>query len=222
MKPGTLIEFLAENIVRIHLSHPLRIAVDGVDASGKTYFADALSKTLKVFHREVIRASVDGFHNPESIRRQRGNLSPEGFYHDSFNYPTLITNLLVPLGPGGSLHYRTKAFNYLTDEPVVSPMQTASKDAFLLMDGIFLLRPVLLPHWDLTIFLHADFSVTVQRGAARDAALFGSKEKAEERYWARYVPGQALYFKQVNPLDKADILIDNNILKETKLLSSPF
>jgi len=43
MKPGTLIEFLAENIVRIHLSHPLRIAVDGVDASGKTYFADALA-----------------------------------------------------------------------------------------------------------------------------------------------------------------------------------
>ena len=157
MKPGTLFKFLAENIARIHLSHPLRIAVDGVDASGKTYFADALSKTLKVFHREVIRISVDGFHNPESIRRLRGDLSPEGFYHDSFNYPTLITNLLIPPGPGGSLHYRTKTFNYLTDEPVVSPMQTASKDAILLMDGIFLLRPELLPYWDLTLFLQADF-----------------------------------------------------------------
>ena len=60
------------------------------------------------------------------------------------------------------------------------------------------------------------------RGTARDADLFGSLEIVEERYWARYVPGQELYFQQVNPLDKADILINNNILDEPKLLSSPF
>ena len=222
MKPEALLEFLAGHIAEIHLSHPLRIAVDGVDASGKTYFADALSKTLKVFHREAIRASIDGFHNPESIRRQRGDLSPEGFYHDSFNYPTLITNLLAPLGPGGSLHYRTQVFDLVKDQPAEPPLKTASKDAILLVDGIFLLRPELLPYWDLTIFLHADFKHTVSRGAKRDTDLFGSKQIAENRYWNRYVPGQELYFKQVNPQNEADILIDNNNLEEPKLLTSPF
>ena len=217
-----LLQFLAEQIIQIHLPHPLRVAVDGVDASGKTVFADSLAEKLKPIPREVIRASVDGFHNPKIIRRQRGQLSPEGFYHDSYNYPALIQDLLLPLGPNGDLHYRIQVFDLVKDQPVDPPMKTASNDAILLMDGIFLLRPELLPHWDLTIFLQADFKNTVPRGTARDAALFGSQEKAEERYRARYVPGQELYFREAHPLDNADIFIDNNNLEEPKLLSSPF
>jgi uridine kinase len=60
-----------------------RVAVDGVDGVGKTTFADKLSSAIERIGRPVIRASVDGFHNPRELRYRRGRASPEGFYLDS-------------------------------------------------------------------------------------------------------------------------------------------
>ncbi len=53
---------------------------------------------LLIDGRPVIRASLDGFHNPSVVRYERGRLSPEGYYLDSFNYRALLDNLLLPLG----------------------------------------------------------------------------------------------------------------------------
>ncbi|MFI6098103.1 hypothetical protein ACIA8G_21295 [Lentzea sp. NPDC051213] len=39
-----------------------RIAVDGVDGAGKTVFADELAHVLRERGRQVVRASVDDFH----------------------------------------------------------------------------------------------------------------------------------------------------------------
>jgi len=220
-KLETLLKYLAQNIAQMRCTHPLRIAVDGVDASGKTCFADGLAIALEGSRREVIRVSVDGFHNPKSVRRQRGDLSPEGFFHDSYDYSKLIRNLLQPLGSGGSLRFQTQVFDLVEDKPVNLPFQTTTQDAILLMDGIFLLRPELLPFWDLKIFLEADFKTTIQRGASRDAALYGSREMAEERYRKRYIPGQEIYLRLARPFAKADILIDNNDLEDPELLTSP-
>jgi hypothetical protein len=50
----------------------LRIAVDGVDGAGKTHLADELARALRLFALPIIRASVDGFHNPRSAGRGLG------------------------------------------------------------------------------------------------------------------------------------------------------
>ena len=80
----------------------LRVGVDGVDGVGKTVFADMLGRAIEANGRAVIRASVDGFHNPRKERYRRGRDSPVGFYLDSFDYAGLKKVLLDPLGPGGS------------------------------------------------------------------------------------------------------------------------
>ena len=221
MKREDLINEISKRIAQIPSPHPLRIAVDGVDASGKTVFSNALAEALTFTQRQVIRASVDGFHQPKTIRRRKGSLSPEGFYQDSYNYPAFIENLLAPLSPGGNLRYRTAVFDLEGDRPIQTPFLTAEKDAILIVDGIFLLREILLPYWDLKIYLHADFAHSVPRGVARDQRLLGSKEKAVLRYQQRYVPGQKLYLAEANPLDKADILIDNNILECPEIINRP-
>lgn len=81
----------------------LRVAVDGADGAGKSTFADELWRMLRADGIRVIRASVDGFHNPEVVRYRRGRYSPEGFYYDSYDYEAL-----VPGPPSESpLHGRT-------------------------------------------------------------------------------------------------------------------
>ena len=218
MERQSLIGVLANTVQQKRCSHPLRVAIDGVDAAGKTMLANELATCLRSFQQQVIQASVDDFHHPEKIRRRKGSLSPEGFYHDSYNYPALIENLLIPLGPNGNRQYRTASFDLHQNRPVNTPVKTASENAILLLDGIFLLRPVLLAYWDLTIYIDADFTTTMQRGIARDEEIFGSTQKAAQRYRERYMPGQQLYHQESNPLDRADIVIDNNQIDTPKIL----
>ena len=58
------VSHFAEMIAAIQRDHPVRVGIDGVDASGKTVLADELIKPLRDRRRSVIRVSMDGFHNP--------------------------------------------------------------------------------------------------------------------------------------------------------------
>jgi uridine kinase len=217
-----VIEQLAEMIARIKMEHPVRVAVDGVDAAGKTMLTDELADSLKALGRIVIRASVDGFHNPRAIRYKKGLESPEGYYLDSFCYDTILDELLHPLGPGGSFFYRTRVYDVQTEKPVHEQRQVASRDSVLLFDGIFLLRPELIDQWDYKIFVDVNFTTSVQRALNRDVSRGIGKPGVENlriRYNRRYVPGQQIYLQEVCPKQKADVILENNNLDLPRIIS---
>src|SRR5678815_3394214 len=120
MKRSTLIEILTERVVGAVCQHPVRVAIDGEDGVGKTTLANELADAVSNYQRTVIRASVDGFHNPRSIRYRLGRTSPRGYFQDSFNYSALANVLLIPLGPSGTLRYRRAVFNYRIDSGVTT------------------------------------------------------------------------------------------------------
>jgi uridine kinase len=211
-----LIQELASQIARLERPHPLRVAIDGVDAAGKTTLADELAPAISGFGRPVIRASIDGFHNPAAVRRQRGPLSPEGYFLDSFNYPALRRELLDPLGPGGSLKFRRAVFDFRRDQPVDAPLEHAAPDAILLFDGVFLLRHELREYFDFSIFVNVEFAVALARAERRDRDLFGSADEVRRRYQERYVPGQRLYLNSARPQEWASVVVDNNDPRQDK------
>ncbi|MDG6905180.1 MAG: uridine kinase [Nitrososphaerota archaeon] len=208
---------LADICSSIRLSHPLRVAIDGIDAAGKTSLAEELVEPIRERGREVLRASIDGFHKPRSRRYERGRDSAEGYYLDSFNNEALITELLRPLGPKGNLKYRTAVFDFKTDSPVDSPVLKANRDAILLFDGVFLFRPELLANWDLKIFLDIDFLVAVERSCLRDPEFTIKPAEVLTRTCDRYMRGNRMYLDRVRPKELADIVIDNNELKNPRL-----
>ncbi len=213
MEKAEIFGILKESVEAIQLDHPVRVAIDGVDGAGKTVFADSFTDYLRsMTTRQVIRSTIDKFHNPRHIRYERGPDSPEGYYRDSFNVDALIDCLLQPLGPGGSLRYRKASFDYMTDAKIEVQTELADKTAILIFDGIFLLRPELLTHWDFKIFLDVPFEVTAKRVLDRqkDKDYIGQKNDIERRYRVRYIPGQKLYLSEANPKEKADIIIDNS------------
>lgn len=220
MKRNELIESLAREISKINRPHPIRIAIDGVDASGKTTLANQLAEFLKHKGASLIRASIDGFHNPEEVRYRRGSGSPEGYYKDSFNYKLLKEYLLIPLGENGSLKYKTAIYDFRTESEVPQGYKEASNDALLIFDGVFLIRHEIRKYWDYSIYVHADFSVVLKRASIRDQYLFGSKEKVEERYRKKYIPGQKLYLKEAEPILFANVVIDNNDYNQPEIVFS--
>ena len=199
---------LAKRIADVSLTHPTRVAIDGVDAAGKTTLADALVAPIEELGRPVIRATVDGFHRPREERYRRGSDSPEGYYHDSFDYDSARGELLEQLGPGGSLRYRTATFAFPTDQFVYERLQTAQPDAILLFDGIFLMRPELNDLWDFRIFLEIGFEESLERAVRRNAEGMDSEEALRERYEKRYIPGQRLYLDSVKPREIADVVVE--------------
>lgn len=210
MNQRTLIHKLAEVIQNMKREHPLRIGVNGVDCSGKTTLCDMLAKRLESMGRHVIRASIDGFHQPKAIRYKRGSHCPEGYYRDTHNKQAIMDCLLTPLSPGGDLNYRKAVFDYKTDSPVDSPLQQARKDSILIMDGILLFQPEFADHWDLKIFLEVDYEEITRRALKRDGDYLGSEQDILKKYHERYKPGNELYFREAKPREQADIIIDNN------------
>ncbi len=199
--------------------HPVRVGIDGPDAAGKTTLANDLAGAVAPTGRQVIRASVDDFQRPSSNRHARGRYSPDGYYHDSFDYAALRASLLDPLGPGGSRIYRTAAFDLVHDQPVDRDERTASDDTILIFDGVFLLRPELRDCWDLTVYLSVPFDIMVERALRRDTDPPDSAAEVEHRYRTRYIPGQQLYVAEASPESGADVVIDNTEPSAPRLLA---
>lgn len=219
---SAIVEAVARLILGISRPHPIRVAIDGIDAAGKTTFADELATEISRSGRPVVRASIDGFHNPRAVRYRRGRDSAEGYYFDSFNYPALLEHLLRPLGPGGSRNYRRAVFDYRSDSAVELPSEVVSDAAVLLFDGVFLLRPELRNSWDFSIFLHVEFEVALARAKQRDTNLFGTPTAVEEHYRRRYFPGQRLYLERCRPESAASVLLNNNDPASPIILSGPW
>jgi uridine kinase len=215
MFPEEVLNYLTDRIALIKMPHPVRVAIDGIDAAGKTTLANQLAERLKASGRVIIRTSTDNFHHPREIRYRKGADSATGYYHDSFDYQAILTQLLIPLGPGGNHHMRTCTYDYLSDKPVEDECIEVLKDAILLFDGLFLMRPELYSNWDFRIFIEIDFETCLARALDRDIALFGSTENITHRYRTRYFPAQRLYLDNVKPQALADVIVENNHIWNT-------
>ena len=212
----SLLGRLAGVVADLHPGRKIRVAIDGVDGAGKTTLADALAPLVAARRRPVIRASVDDFHNPRSLRYARGRYSPDGFYLDSYDYDSFRRLLLEPLSAAGSGRYVTKRFDLDNDKPLDLDPQQAEPAAALIVDGIFLHRPELRSCWDLSIFLKVDFDVSLPRGAARGQSFDAIDPNAPPHQ--RYVGGQRRYLAECDPEQQADIVIDYNDLRAPKIL----
>ena len=206
MKRSELLEKLLENILALKHNRPLLVAIDGIDAAGKTILAKELADELRERGAHVIESSIDGFHNPRAIRYKRGADSPEGYYRDSFNIAALKVLLLDPLKTG-DLRYKAKAFDYTIDKGIISSLTEAEPDSILVFDGVFTHQPELREYWDYSIYRHIDEAESLRRGVARNP---GDEAEARRKYNVRYIAGQRLYHADAEPKKHADIIIDNN------------
>jgi uridine kinase len=185
------------------------VAVDGVDGAGKTVFADELADVLRASGRPVIRASVDSFHNPRSVRYRQGRDSPRGFFEDSYDYPTLVRLLLAPLSDGGDRRIRRAAFDHRRDVPDEAPEEEAPVGALLVFDGIFLHREELRRYWHYSVFLDVPFHVSIPRGAQRGEGSADPRAASNRRY----VEGQSLYLRTCRPWERATVMVNNEDLE---------
>ena len=196
----------------------VRVAVDGVDGSGKTVFADELAAEVAARGRSVVRVSADDWHQVRELRYARGRTSPEGFWLDSYDYPRLRAEVLDPLGPGGSRDYRPRGHDLETDEVLTGRASHAPAGSVVLVDGLFLQRDELEGCFELAIWLDVPFEETAARMSERD----GTSPDPEDPTMQRYVGAQRTYFEQRSPWTRADLVVDNTDLAAPFVVTGRF
>jgi uridine kinase len=201
---------VAHRLAAIKLPHPLRVGIDGVSASGKTVLADDLAAVLRKMNREVIRAGMDGFHNPPEIRHRRGTMSVEGYVEDSFDYAAVRKCVLDPLGPEGNLVYLPEIFDHAKETGKPRNSVLASVDAILLFEGVMLFRQDITSAFDYRILVDTSFDVALKRAKKRDLKHFGDMETLLDKYTRRFIPGQKRYLAECRPAAKANVILAND------------
>ena len=215
------IEAVSAYLCSIPDGGPLRVAVDGRTACGKSTFASALSACLAGCGRPVLQTTIDGFHNPKSVRYARGRLSPEGYYRDARDLAAIRRELLDPLGPGGNGIIRTGTFDLEADLPRLEEAVRVPADALLIVDGTFLSRPELAPGWDVHIFLRTSLPVARERGIFRDCQAGAARLQVEAMYDERYLPAFDLYLAEADPEARADVVIDLEDFSAPRIVRIP-
>ncbi len=194
-------------------SRPLLVAVDGVDGSGKTWFADELAKELSRRGRTPVRASVDDFHHPRRHRHRLGR-TPESVWSRHFDYRALGRELLDPWLVGAGAPYRAAWHDVRSDVYVSEPAAPVPEAGILVMDAVFAQRAELEHAWDLVVFLDVPFEVSVARMAARD----GTPADPDHPQQRRYVDAQRIYLQTCGPREGADVVVDNRELDSPRLV----
>ncbi|MEG7967457.1 MULTISPECIES: PRK06696 family protein [Bacillus cereus group] len=212
------IKEIANHILTLNVTHPTRVGVGGITASGKTTFANEVAEEIKKRGLPVTRASIDDFHNPKVIRYTQGKESARGYYEDAHDYTAFKERLLKPLGPNGNLQYETISHNLKMDIPVHNEPLMAQTNMVLIVDGTFLLKKDVEHLFDYKIFVDTDFEIARKRGAKRETEAFGSYEEAEKMFLSRYHAACKMYIDEHNPKECADVVFENSKLDDPVVL----
>ncbi|MUL77007.1 uridine kinase [Mycolicibacterium sp. CBMA 226] len=200
---------LAESLIALQGDHPLRVAIDGITASGKTTLGNELTSAIAERERPVIRICMDDFHHRREHRYRQGKDSARGYYEDAYDFDTLNQHVLQPLGPDGNRAFRRRIIDLASDTPIDEPAELAAPDSILVVDGSFMQRHH-REQWDAVIFVNTNFDEALRRGSARDAEQFGGHAEAQQRYAHRYHAASRMYIDEVHPVQTADFVIDND------------
>lgn len=220
-KKNVIYHQLADIVLSNQGTSPYTVAINGKDASGKTIFADNFASYLKTkTNRQIIRISLDDFMNERRVRRTITPSEGETCYLYTFNFDLFKKYVLEPLRTEGNKIYKTKVFDYHSDKPAYSEDKKADNNAIVIIDGVFLFKDDLINYWSLKILLEVSDDIIIERGAERDTNRIGDYDRARQQYIDRYVKSQVIYYKETHPLERADIVVDNNNYESPKIITS--
>jgi len=219
MKEKQIFELIKDSILYIQLKKhkPIRVAINGIEGTGKTVFADKLTKYLNSLNVEAIQVSIDGFHFNTEARYKQGKNSAKGYYEDSYDEIAFVNNVLKSTQLE-TPRYTPATHDLFTDEYLNLKPIEIKNNTVTITDGAYLFKPNYRNHWDLKIYLKADFKTAMKRGVERDKELLGGVTATETKFKERYHKASQIYLRENNPEDIADIIIDNSDFNDLKVI----
>lgn len=204
------------------------IAVDGVDGSGKSAFAERLVGVLEAAGIAAALLRVDDFRQP--VDWLRPGRSEADAYHDDYYELAALDRAARTLMTGASqatvpifdstLERRTgeRAVRMEGDGGARGQGKVARDGreridddgrCAIVVEGVFALRIAEVRAAAAVIYLQTSLGEARRRILARDTARGRSPEEVLRRISERYFPAQERYIREHGPAGRADVLIDH-------------
>ncbi len=168
------------------------IALSGFGGSGKSTIAEKLSQLLG--DATVIR--LDDF----IINR----LSKRSSDWEGFDYNRLFEQVLKPIQQGKiEIEYGL----YDWQKNIVAKNKKVSLQRFIIVEGIGLIRPNLMPYFDCSVWVDVGLETAVERGKRRDREE--CKVDHDHLWDELWMPNDRDYFEEYSPKDKVDFILQN-------------
>lgn len=217
------------NVMRISIFHAIEIklkesssaqvvGVNGVDTSGKTSFAIEFEKYLRSRGKKTILILLDDFHNPRTVRSS-GKDPVQSYIENAFNLELLEEKILRPMSQGQTVDTKLKLLDLESDEFTKVRRYQMDKDTVVILEGVLLYRNPIDKYFSVRVFLDVDFDEVLRRARSRDITRFGPD--FIEKYKTKYIPVQKRYLAERKPLERSDIVVDNNDFTRPCLVDKP-
>jgi len=190
-----LLKLLEEHILsgRDDKSGCITIGINGLDGSGKTFFAERLLETFTVNHKNTSIIHVDDFIVPDVLDRVYDSVYRGEFTSDDLD-----------------LYYHSA--NDM--EKLLEAITTAKESSdILLVEGIFLFKPALRDLIDFKIYLDVEKDVAIDRFLARHEIVGDEVLTATAIFNEVWYASHLKYCSEAEPQKAADIVICNDFQK---------
>ncbi len=157
------------------------VAIAGHGGSGKSTLADRLADEFEINYDQIVR--IDGLHAKHYL--QAKNIFQ---HHD---WPAIM-GILLRAHDSARLQYLKR------DDKEVESMVDVPRPRLVLLEGIRLLRPEVLPYIDISVWIDCSLELATARAIKRNRQQGDSE--AEIALWdSKWVPESVQYFEQVRP-----------------------
>jgi phosphoglycolate phosphatase len=202
-----IFERIRADLSKIKRDWPVVVGINGIDASGKTSFAVNLAKYLRSRGHKTECVHLDDFHNPRDIRYQLED-EIESYLKYAFNLKGLEEEPLAPIKEGGKINKELALLDLKTDTFASHKEYRIDRETIVIVEGVLLYREPVDKYFDYRVFLDISFEELLRRVAERDVPLYG--KEFLERYHRKYIPIQKRYLESCRPVERCDLIIDNN------------
>jgi uridine kinase len=182
----------------------LVVAIDGLSRAGKTTLVKKLGNLLKKMDRSYYILHIDDFITERSKRYNTGNDEWYEYYTLQWDVPWLEEHLFNKL-PGSRI-LSLPFYDSETDRQVLKEVEIGHVSVIIL-EGVFLLREQWRNAFDYAVYLDCPRDVRFSR---ESSSTQENLQKFKQRYWK----AEDFYLETVSPMDKADLIISCQFLKE--------
>lgn len=210
MREIEIFELIKERLLSLQhkKDKPVRVAVNGIEGTGKTVFSKKLTSYLNTEQLTAIQVTIDGYHFNQAMRYKQGRDSAKGYYENAYN-ELLFVEKVLKSSQSQTPNYTVATHDLQTDEYLELNPISIDMDTILITDGAYLFKPNYRAHWDYKIYLKTDFETAMARGIERDKGSLGGFDVTKDKFNLRYHKASKIYLAENKPEQLADMIIDN-------------
>jgi uridine kinase len=209
LEDGSVISAIIEKRKALSPQHALLVGISGIDASGKGFVTARIAESLQERGIKLAVMNVDGWLNLPHVRFHQQDPAKH-FYENAIRFDAMFEHVILPLRGTRNVDVKSD----FTEETAMTFREhryVFRNIDIILLEGIFLFKPMYRDHFDLKIWIDCSFATALRRAMARGQEGLPPQE-AKRAFETIYFPAQRIHLARDNPRDAADIIFANDNL----------